>query len=134
MLAAIEGALLLDILFNGRWILHQFFVDFAASQGVYEFRRAPQVIFLVLLVAILVSAITSILRRFRSQISLGAAIVGVLVSLGTWSVEVVSLHQVDAVLYHTVGRIMVVSLVWCAACATTSIGVLLSTPGVVRHD
>ncbi len=41
-LTAIESVLLLDMILDGRWILHQFFVNIAQNQHEYGLRRSPQ--------------------------------------------------------------------------------------------
>src|SRR5271154_4897672 len=52
-LTAIEGALLLDMIVDGRWVLHQLFVDIAQQQNEYGLRRLPQAILITFLLAIL---------------------------------------------------------------------------------
>jgi len=47
-----------------------------------------------------------------------------LLSVVVWCVEVVSLHAVDHILYHSIGKWMVVSALWILACFMTSIGIL----------
>jgi hypothetical protein len=53
------------------------------------------------------------------------AVSGSLLSVVVWCVEVVSLHAVDHILYHLIGKWMVVSALWILACSMTSIGILL---------
>jgi hypothetical protein len=124
-LTAIEGILLLDMIFNGRWILHQLLLDFAQRWHEYELRRLPQVIAVAMLAEILFIGLFVALRLLQESIGTLLAVLGALLSLVTWCIEVVSLHQVDAVLYHPIGSLMAVSFVWIAACTMTSVGILI---------
>jgi hypothetical protein len=126
-LTAIEGILLLDMIFNSRWILHQLLLDFAQSWHEYDLRRLPQVIVVAMLTGILFVGLFAVLRLFRERMGTLLALSGALLSLVTWCIEVVSLHQVDAVLYHPIGRLMAVSIVWIAACTMTSVGILIDS-------
>jgi hypothetical protein len=126
-LTAIECILLLDIIFNGRWILHQLFLDFAQRRHEYQLRRLPQVIVLAMLIGILLIGLSYALRFFRERIGMLLAVSGALLSLVIWCIDVVSLHQVDAVLYHPIGKLMAVCIVWIAACTMTSVGILIES-------
>ena len=124
-LMGIEGVLLLDIAFNWRWMLHGLVGGYAQSHHEYEQRRLPQVIALVILAGILFIGLITVLRIFRKRVGALLAVSGALLSLVTWCVEVVSLHAVDHVLYHSIGNVMVVSALWIMACLMTSVGVLI---------
>jgi hypothetical protein len=126
-LTAIESVLFLDIIVGGRWRLHQSFVDIAQNHHEYGFRRLPQVILVAFLLVILFVCLYFSLRLFRTKRGVLLAISGALLSLITWCIEVVSLHQVDAILYHQVWKFMVVSLVWIAGCSMTSVGILFES-------
>lgn len=124
-LMGIEGVLLLDIAFNWRWMLHGLVGGYAQSHHEYEQRRLPQVIALVILAGILLIGLITVLRMFRKRVGALLAVSGALLSLVTWCVEVVSLHAVDHVLYHSIGSVMVVSALWILACVMTSVGILV---------
>jgi hypothetical protein len=127
LLMCVESVLLLDIAFNWRWMLHQFAMDLAQRRHEYEFRRAPQMIALGVLVALLLLGLLAVRRFFRSTGGSRLAVSGVLLSVILWGTEVISLHQVDHYLYHRLGPIMVVSLLWVLACVMTSIGMLYAS-------
>jgi hypothetical protein len=40
-----------------------------------------------------------------------------------WLVEIISLHETDASLYHLVNGIMVIAFLWIAVCLLTLLGV-----------
>ena len=125
LLTAIEGALVLDMIFNWRWILHQELMDLAQRWQEYEIRRSPQRIAIVVLAMLLLVGWISALRILRGRTGALLAVTGVLLSLVLWCIEVVSLHAVDHVLYHLLGPWMVVSLVWVFAALLTSVGILI---------
>ncbi len=126
VLMLIEAVLLLDITFNWRWILHQRFVDLAQRTHEYGVRRPPQVILLVVLTVLLLGGMFAVQLYFRGR-GRALAVSGGLLSLFLWCTEVVSLHQVDHVLYHRVGPLMTVGLLWMAACLMTSSGILMAS-------
>jgi hypothetical protein len=125
----IESALLLDMAFNLRWRLHSFFMDFAMQKHEYDVRRLPQEIVLTILGGLLIFGLLAARRLFRDRVGARLAVSGILLSVILWCVEVVSLHAVDHILYHVIGKWMVVSALWILACLTTSIGMLM----VSRH-
>src|ERR1700677_184865 len=58
-LAAIEAALLLDMVFNLRWWIHQQLMDLAQQRQEYEMRRSPQLIAIVILAVLLMVGLVS---------------------------------------------------------------------------
>jgi hypothetical protein len=49
-LTAIESVLLIDMIANGRWMLHGLFVSAAQRRNEYDLRRLPQSILVAILV------------------------------------------------------------------------------------
>jgi hypothetical protein len=129
LLTLIESTLLLDIAFNWRWMLHRFLMDIAQGAHIYQVRTIPQLIALIILVGLSFLGLLAIRRSSRGRGGTRLAVSGVLFSLVLWFTEVVSLHQVDHVLYHRLGKIMAVTLLWILACLMTSIGML----SISRH-
>jgi hypothetical protein len=125
LLTAIEGALVLDMIFNWRWMLHQQLMNLAQRWHEYDIRRSPQRVAIAMLAVLLLVGLVSALRILRGRTGALLAVSGVLLSLVLWCIEVVSLHAVDHVLYHLLGQWMVVSLVWVFAALTTSAGILI---------
>jgi hypothetical protein len=126
-LTVIEGALLLDIIFNWRWMLHDFAAGLTKRAHDYAFRASPQELLDTLLLILLLFGWVSVFRKFPGRIGALLAVSGVLLSLGLWCVEVVSLHAVDAILYHLAGKVMVVSFLWILAAMMVSVGVLIDS-------
>jgi len=124
-LTAIESLLLIDMILNVRWILHDIFATAAQRRHEYDLRHLPQLLFVAVLVGILLVGLISTARLYRARIGAVLAVSGALLSLIIWCVEVVSLHQVDAILYYPVGNLMAVSLIWVLASLLTSVGILI---------
>jgi hypothetical protein len=124
LLTAIEGALLLDMVFNWRWMLHQQLMNLAQRWQEYDMRRSPQRIAIAILAVLLLVGLVAALRILRGRAGALLAVSGVLLSLVLLCTEVVSLHAVDHILYHLLGPWMLVSLVWILAGVMTSVGIL----------
>jgi hypothetical protein len=130
VLCAVQFFLLLDMAFDWRWKLHDFWMRAAMSSGVYEQRRGPQLLAVGILAVALASFSVAILYSMRRRIGAAMAAVGTLLSVGLWATEAISYHSVDSVLYWTAGGSggpMVVSLAWCALAAITCIGVWMDS-------
>jgi hypothetical protein len=132
VLTLIESVLLLDMIFNWRWMLHQLFMDLAQSAHEYDVRRIPQAIVVTILGVLLIVGLLAVRRWLGGRPGASLAVSGALLSLVLWCVEVVSLHQVDHILYHSLGKLMAVSLLWILASGMTSIGILLDSYRVGR--
>lgn len=127
LLTVCEGCLLVDMVFNVRWKLHQLFIDKATRLAVYASRRGPQELALLVLVAVFLFGLWVVFKRLRGRVGAVLAVSGALLSVALWCTEVVSLHAVDHILYHSAGNWMPVSFLWVLACTMTSIGVLVES-------
>ncbi len=136
-LAAFEGFLLLDMVFNWRWDIHQFLMDKANQAALYASRRGHQTLVLAAIVLLFIFAMRLVSHRLRGRPDALLAAAGALLSLVLWCTEVVSLHAVDHILYHPIGQWMMVSFLWIIASVTTSVGILRyskSAPNRVRMN
>ncbi len=77
-LTAIESVLMLGMIVDGRWVLHQLFVNIAQNQLDYGLRRLPQVILVTFLLAILLVSVYLSLRLLRAKIGALLAVLGAL--------------------------------------------------------
>ncbi len=127
LLTVFEGCLLLDMVLNVRWNLHQFFMDEATTVTLYASRRGPQAVVLIALVGVFLFGLRVTSQRLRGRGGAILAVSGALLSLTLWCTEVVSLHAVNHIMYHTFGKLMTVSFLWILACTMTSIGVLVES-------
>lgn len=123
VLAAVQLLLLLDIAFNLRWKLHEFFMHEAMDHGVYGLRRSPQLLALWMLVGASILCCALIVSRFRRRPGAAVAVAGTLLSVALRCAEVLSYHYLDAVLYAQIGKVMLVSILWMALTLLTCLGV-----------
>ncbi len=134
VLTLLEAALLLDMAFHGRWLLHDLLVHLATASHLYGDRSGPQHVALALLVIVVVAAIVLTLWLFRSRPGAALAACGGILSLCCWCVEVISLHAIDSLLYYRVDGVTVVRLVWAAYSLMTGAGILWDTFTARAHD
>jgi len=123
ILAAVQLLLLLDIAFNLRWKLHEFFMQEAMGHGVYGLRRRPQLLALWMLIGASALCCAVIVSRFRRRRGAAIAVAGTLLSVALRCAEVLSYHNLDAVLYAQIGKVMLVSILWMALTLLTCLGV-----------
>jgi hypothetical protein len=123
LLAIVQFVLLLDIAFNLRWKLHEFFMQEAIDHGVYGLRRPPQLLALWMLIGASMLCCALILSRFRRRPGAAIAVAGTLLSVALRCAEVLSYHDLDAVLYAQIGKVMLVSILWMALTLLTCLGV-----------
>jgi hypothetical protein len=123
ILAGVQLALLLDMAFDLRWKLHDYGMHAAMTRGIYGERRAPQLLALEALAAVVLVVSTVVVYRFRHRVGAALALTGTTLSVGLWCSEALSYHFFDQVLYRMVGKAMLVSFLWCAFAALTCLGV-----------
>jgi hypothetical protein len=127
ILTLLEAALVLDTIFNGRWLVHNWLEGLAKADNLYAARSGPQHLALELLAyAVAIVAAWSIWRLRRRPGAALAALGGIL-SAACWCVEVISLHTVDAFLYQTMHGVTLVRLIWAACSLITGVGILWDT-------
>ena len=124
VLAILHVALLLDIAFDWRWRIYDWLRGQAVAHQWYEQRHWPQVATLATLAAVLFAGVAIARRRYPSPPGAALALEGTLVSIGCWSMEVISLHMTDSMLYHRTGPFMVITFIWLLGCLMTSAGIL----------
>ncbi len=124
ILCALDLFLVSDIAFNWRWKLHDQLSWSAITHHWYAFRTGPQIAALAFLAIMLLLAAVSLGRRLSSIRGGRLALCGALLSIGSWFTEVISLHAIDAILYRSVGPLMVVCFIWMLAAITTTAGIL----------
>jgi hypothetical protein len=121
--AVAQLALLLDMIWNWRWLLHDFLVGDAAAHRLYEGRRPTQVLVLEVLGFALVFASAAMVFRLRATPGLSIATAGTILPIGLWCTEIISYHNMDRILYHFIGPLMAVSFLWLLLGAFTTAGV-----------
>ena len=129
VVAGVQLALLLDMTFNWRWLLHEVWMQEAAAFHVYEFRRTPQLISLVVLVGLVSGSVGLAIYRLRRRPGVALAVAGTVCSIGVWCAETLSYHFLDAVLYRMVGSVMAVAFVWLGLSSVTGLGLWIENEG-----
>ncbi len=123
-LLLVEAGLLVDAIFNLRWRFHDLLANKANALHVYGQRTAPQIIVLALIAGVVGVAAAIGLWHLRQRPGAAMAVAGVILSLGCWAFEVISLHAVDALLYRPIHGVMRVAMIWVLAALMTSFGIL----------
>jgi hypothetical protein len=138
-LAVLEALLLLDVVFNGRWRLHDLLENVAKASNLYVERAGPQHVALGLVGSVVAAGIGLALILLRGRPGAALAACGGILSLGCWWVEVISLHSVDALLYRSVYGVIVVRLAWAVCSLMVGTGILwdryaLTKVGAMGHS
>jgi hypothetical protein len=123
ILGVLQVILLFDIAFDWRWKLYTLLKSWAIANQWYSQRHWPQVGMLAMVGALQLVGMGAARQRFSASAGAVLAIVGTLLSIACWSTEVISLHRIDGLLYHSIGPFMVINFVWMLACMITVIGI-----------
>ncbi len=123
VLALVQLALLAEVQLSLRFDLGSWLRDSLRDQGMYETRRGLQALILVAVAVVGILASGGILYRLRKQ---GRhtlwGVGGTLWSLGLFILPVVSLHQIDRLLYHHIGPVMFIGLLWAVGASCVIYG------------
>jgi hypothetical protein len=131
ILAAVTAVLVIEIVAGLRYRIHDLAEMLLLDQSLYEARRPWQLAMTVVALTALIASVSA--ARFRIQSAgLASAVMGVCFAVSIFVIEAVSLHAVDAVLYHPLGPVNVIALFWLAASAWISLAALKSTRGAAR--
>jgi hypothetical protein len=122
-LTLIQLLLLLDLIFNWRWRLHDRVVAFALADNVYDERRWPQKIVLALVFVTMIVLAWRLWRRFQSRGGLTIAIVATVLSIALRLAELISWHKSDTILHWPIAGAMVVTFLWFGLGMATVAGV-----------
>jgi hypothetical protein len=132
-LTALEAAFVLDRAFNGRWLLHNLLARLAMADHLYAGRSGPQHLALYLLACAAAAGGGIVLWRFRGRPGAAVAACGGVLSVSLWWVEVISLHAVDGLLYHSLHGVIPVKLAWTACSLMTGAGILWDASSPPAH-
>jgi hypothetical protein len=123
ILSLAQLVLLLDIVFDWRWMLHERLLQNAMAHGVYGARRPGQLLWLCILMGFVAAGVVLVTVKLQSRRGAAIAVIGTIFSVGLRCMEVVSYHWVDAVMYSRVGAVMLVGILWIALALFTCLGV-----------
>ena len=124
-LTVLQSALLVDMLFNLRWLLHNMLAGEFQVQHFYDRRVGPQHLALFLVAAAASTGIWLMLKSLRGRRGAQLASCGMILWISTWFTEVISLHSMDVFLHHSLAHVNVRDVVWIVSSIMISYGVLL---------
>jgi hypothetical protein len=114
ILAGLNALLVVEIVAGWRYRIHDFANALLLNQGLYEARRPWQVAMILVAVVALLSAGLVVRSRIQSA-ALASAALGLCFGISIFVMEAISLHAVDALLYHRLGPVLVLAFLWVAA-------------------
>ena len=124
-LTVLQLALLVDMLFSLRWLLHNKLASEFMVHHFYERRVGPQHIALLLVAAAASIGIWLLLKSLRGRRGAQLASCGMILWISTWFAEVISLHSMDVFLHNSLDHVTVRDAVWIVSSIMISCGVLL---------
>jgi hypothetical protein len=123
LVATVELLLSFDMVFEWRLAFHTLLADLFMKHNLYGQRSWFQGTSLLVLGAALMFVLASVFRRLRARPGALMAVSGLSMSVTLWLTEIISMHDVDMSLYHTVNGVMVIAFLWAMLCAVTILGV-----------
>ncbi|UAK25109.1 hypothetical protein [Sphingomonas nostoxanthinifaciens] len=94
----------------------------------YVGRRAPQLMLIIGLAILGLYVAVRVLDRLRrSSVPLRGAAMATIATATLFAIETVSLHQVDGMLYHPVGPVRAIGVLWLALGLSTALLALAAT-------
>lgn len=95
--------------------------------GLYENRRQIQAMIFMVVSLPLIAVYSSVFYMLRKRgMAVLLAVGGTLGSISLFCLPLVSLHVVDRVMYHYLGPVMFISLLWACCAAVTFIGAFMA--------
>jgi hypothetical protein len=123
ILSAVNAFLVVEIVVGWRYSVHDIADSFLVSQGLYESRRPWQMSMIVVALMMLFAVGFTARARIQSA-AFASAVTGLCFAISIFVIEAISLHAVDAALYHALGPVKVIAFFWLAASAWTSAAAL----------
>ena len=124
-LTVLQSALLVDMLFDLRWLVHNMLSGEFQVHHLYERRMGPQHLALILVAAAASIGFWLLLQTLRGRRGAQLASCGMVLWISTWFVEVISLHSMDVFLHLSLAHVNVRDVVWIVSSIMISYGVLL---------
>jgi hypothetical protein len=118
ILASLNALLIVEIVAGWRYRVH----DLA---GLYESRQPWQMAMIAVALVVLLIAGFAVRGRIHSA-ALASAVTGLCFAVSIFVIEAISLHTVDAVLYHFLGPFKVIAFLWLAASTWVGLAALIA--------
>lgn len=123
-IAVLQAALLVEIVFRGRYHLHNLIDEIANAQGWYPQRTPVQLALIGFVIALAAIGWLVACRGRARGTRASIAVVATIAALLLFAVEAVSLHDIDALLYRQVGPVRAIALGWIAAASVVTLSAL----------
>lgn len=125
--AAIFALMVVDLQLNARYAVRAVVENFLFAHGLSAAAKRPfQAVMLIVAAIVLVLVI----RRFaRGRGGLREARLGAILIAALWSLEAISLHQTDHIMWMQIGPILLGGWLWIAASALAIGGALFGRSG-----
>ena len=120
-LAAVQLALLAELLLGLRYRLHGSFNDLLQQRGWYASRGEWQVELLVTALVFVIALVAFACWRHRRDGAATAAIIGTALGAALFATETVSLHRIDAIMYAPAGPVVALAWMWIAVSALVGV-------------
>ena len=124
-LTVLQSALLIDMLFSFRWLLHNKLAGEFLVHHYYDRRVGPQHLALLLVAAAASTGIWLLLKSLRGRRAAQLASCGMILWISTWLTEVISLHSMDVFLHKSLAHVNIRDALWIVSSIMISYGVLL---------
>jgi len=112
-LAIAYAAMAIDVILGGRYLISKTLRTMLKSADLYQNRRFWQIVVIILLLALVVAITRKMLSISRHQSDIiKKAIYATVLTLIFFIVESISLHKIDAILYHKAGPILLIGWIW----------------------
>lgn len=115
-MAALQALCFLEVLFGFRHRAHDVVDALLQARGWYAARGPLQVGLLVVALGLAALTFVALIRLRRVDTSVWIAAAATAAALWLFAIEMVSLHQVDAVMYIQLGPLLLIGACW-AVCA-----------------
>ena len=120
-IGAINAVLAIECVFGLRHRIHDLAVHLMGP--LYADRGSVQILLMGLILALLAGS-GMLLLLSKRRLAPAHVTSATLLAVALFSIEVISLHAVDAVLYRFVGDVMVIGWLWLALALVIAIGAL----------
>jgi hypothetical protein len=110
--AGLLSLMVLEICLGVRHELHHQISGWLQAQGSYDQRRGVQVYLIAVLISLLLLALVYFTSRVKGAPPEKAAWAVVMALVALFLIETISLHGVDALLYHPVGPMLMIGYLW----------------------
>jgi hypothetical protein len=134
-LAWLQAACWAEVLFGVRHRAHDMVDALLQARGWYAARGPLQVVLLVAVLVLAAATLAALARLRHLDARLWTAACATAMALWLFVTEAVSLHGVDAVMYLTLGPVLLIGCAW-AACAAVVVGAAMRAalgPAPVPH-